>query len=118
MALSRSTASRFTGLRAWWLQRLSAVYMLLFLVFLLVSMAVHLPQAAVSWRDWVARPVIAVAFLIFIAALLIHMWIGLRDVLLDYARPAGVRNLLLASVAIGLFGMATWMLVIMLRLHG
>ena len=118
MALSRSTGSRFTGLRAWWMQRLSAVCMLLFLVFLLVSMAMHPPQAASSWRDWVARPVITVAFLIFIAALLIHMWVGLRDVLLDYARPTAVRNLILALVAVGLLGTATWMLVIMLRLHG
>lgn len=118
MALSRSTGSRFTGLRAWWVQRLSAVYMLLFLVFLLVSMAAHPPQVAASWRYWVARPVITVALLIFIAALLIHMWVGLRDVLLDYARPAGVRNLLLALVAVGLLGTAAWMLAIMFRLHG
>lgn len=118
MALSRPTGSWFTGLRAWWVQRLSAVYMLLFLMFLLVSMAVHPSQAAASWRDWVARPVITGAFLIFTAALLIHMWVGLRDVLLDYARPAGVRNLMLALVAFGLLGTAAWMLTIMLRLHG
>lgn len=121
MALSRSTGSLFTGLRAWWVQRLSAVYMLLFLIFLLVAMAVnppHPPHVAALWRDWVARPVITAAFLVFIAALLIHMWVGLRDVLLDYAKPVQVRNGLLVLVAIGLLGMAVWVLAIVLRLHG
>lgn len=124
MALSRSTGSFFTGLRAWWVQRLSAVYMLFFLIFLLVAMAVnpphppHPPHVAALWRDWVAHPVITAAFVIFIAALLIHMWVGLRDVLLDYAKPVQVRNGLLVLVAIGLLGMAVWVLAIVLRLHG
>lgn len=45
------------------------------------------------------------------------MWVGLRDVLLDYAKPTVVRNVLLALVALGLFGLGVWALVILLRLH-
>ena len=115
--MSRSARSRFSGLRAWWVQRLSAVYMLIFVVSLLVWLAVHPPQSADSWRHWVARPVVTLAFLVFFTALLAHTWVGLRDVLLDYARPAGVRNLLLAFVALGLLAMALWVLTIVLRLH-
>jgi hypothetical protein len=37
--------------------------------------------------------------------------------MLDYARPAGLRNSLLAFVALGLLGMALWVLRIVLRLH-
>ena len=108
---------RFTGLKAWWVQRVSAVYMLLFVLFLLYSFALHPMHAHPQWRGWVARPAISAAFLIFFAALLAHMWVGLRDVLLDYARPAGLRHLLLVVVAAGLFGLAVWLLVILLQLH-
>jgi succinate dehydrogenase / fumarate reductase membrane anchor subunit len=45
------------------------------------------------------------------------MWVGLRDVLLDYARPAARRHVLLAAVAFVLFGLGIWLLWILLRLH-
>jgi succinate dehydrogenase / fumarate reductase membrane anchor subunit len=109
--------SRFTGLRAWWVQRVSAVCMLVFLVFVLASSAVHPLAGHVQWRDWVARPGVTLAFLLFFAALLSHLWVGLRDVLLDYAKPAGVRNGLLTLVAVGLLGLGVWVLVILLRLQ-
>ena len=109
--------SRFAGLRAWWVQRVSAVCMLVFLVFVLASFAVHPLAGHVQWRDWFARPGVSLAFLLFFAALLSHLWVGLRDVLLDYAKPAGVRNALLTLVAFGLFGLGVWVLVILLRLQ-
>ena len=114
---SHRSCSRFTGLRAWWVQRASAVGMLAFLIFVLVSMAVHPLAGYAQWRAWVAHPGIALAFLLFFAALLSHMWVGLRDVLLDYAKPAGVRNALLVLVALGLCGLGAWVLVILLHLH-
>ncbi|MEP6558508.1 MAG: succinate dehydrogenase, hydrophobic membrane anchor protein [Burkholderiales bacterium] len=109
--------SRFTGLRAWWVQRASAVYMLAFLVFVLVSIAVRPLIGYAQWRAWVAHPSITLAFALFLAALLSHMWVGLRDVLLDYAKPAGVRNALLVLLAVGLLGLGAWVLVVLLRLH-
>ncbi len=104
-------------MRAWWVQRASAVGMLAFLVFVLVSMAVHPLAGHAQWRAWVAHPGVTLAFLLFFAALLSHVWVGLRDVLLDYAKPAVVRNALLALVAFGLFGLGIWVLAILLRLH-
>ena len=109
---------RFTGLKAWWVQRVSAVYMLLFVLFLLYSFALHPLQAFPQWHAWVARPGTSVAFLVFFAALLGHMWVGLRDVLLDYARPTSLCRVLLAAVAFGLLGLGLWLLWILLRLQG
>ena len=109
--------SRHTGLRAWWVQRASAAGMLVFLLCLLVSMAVHPLSGHLQWQAWVARPGITLAFLFFFAALLSHLWVGLRDVLLDYAKPAGLRNALLWFVAIGLLGLGVWVLAILLGLH-
>mgnify|MGYP000399453179 CR=1 FL=1 len=91
--------------------------MLVFLVLVLVSMAVHPLAGHAQWRAWVAHPGITLAFGLFFAALLSHLWVGLRDVLLDYAKPAGVRNALLALVALGLLGLGVWVLVMLVRLQ-
>ena len=99
-------STQFTGLKAWWVQRASAVYMLLFVLFLLYSFALQPLRAFAQWHAWMARPVTSVAFLVFFAALLGHMWVGLRDVLLDYAKPPALQRLLLATVGGGLFAIA------------
>jgi succinate dehydrogenase / fumarate reductase, membrane anchor subunit len=109
---------RFTGLKAWWVQRVSALYMLLFVVFLLCSFALQPLRTFSQWHAWLARSSTSVAFLVFFTALLGHMWVGLRDVLLDYAKPANLRRSLLAAVALGLLGMGAWVLSILLRLQG
>jgi len=109
---------RFTGLRAWQVQRVSAIYMLLFLLFVLGSLGLHAPDDYGQWKAWVARPALSVALLLFFATLLGHMWVGLRDVLLDYARPPGVRHVLLAAVALSLLGLGIWLVWIVLRLQG
>ena len=108
--------TRFTGVNAWWVQRVSAVYMLLFLLFLLGAFWLDPLHSYPQWRAWVARPAMAIAAGVFFIALLSHMWVGLRDVLLDYAKPAGLRGVLLALVAASLCGLAAWALLILLRL--
>lgn len=110
-----TTRSGPTGLPAWLVQRASAVYMLLFVVFLLVFFGLYPLHSYAEWKNWVARPAITLALGLFFAALLAHMWVGLRDVLLDYARPAGLRQALLWLVALGLCACAasaTWLLVL------
>jgi succinate dehydrogenase / fumarate reductase membrane anchor subunit len=108
----------FTGLAAWWVQRASAVCLLLFLLFAIGTFSSAPVHSYPQWRAWVARPGVTIAILALVVALLPHMWVGLRDVLLDYARPAGLRWLLLGMLVGGLFGMALWVVLILARLHG
>ena len=108
----------FTGLAAWWVQRASAVCLLLFLLFAIGSFSLAPVHSYPQWRAWVARPGVTIAILAFFVALLPHMWVGLRDVLLDYARPAGLRRLLLGVLIAGLLGTALWVVLILARLRG
>jgi succinate dehydrogenase / fumarate reductase membrane anchor subunit len=108
---------RLTGLKAWWVQRVSAVYLLLFVLFLLLFLRLRPMRTFSEWHAWVAGPGTSIAFVVFFAALLGHMWVGLRDVLLDYAKPATLRRSLLAAVALSLLGLGIWMLWILLRVH-
>lgn len=106
--------SPFTGLAAWWVQRASAVYMLAVVVFQLGAFALRPVHAYAQWRDWVGRPGITIALVTLFAALLSHLWVGMRDVLLDYAKPAALQCLLLVAVGAGLLALAVmvlWILV-------
>jgi succinate dehydrogenase hydrophobic membrane anchor protein len=66
-----------TGLRAWLVQRASAVYMLFFLIFMLGHFLFAPFSSYLSWRNWVLSPAVSVAFSIFFAALLSHVWVGI-----------------------------------------
>ncbi|VTU45834.1 Succinate dehydrogenase hydrophobic membrane anchor subunit (plasmid) [Variovorax sp. SRS16] len=107
---------RATGLAAWWVQRASAVYMLLFILFLLCSLLLHPRHSYGEWRGWVVdRYGMTPAILAFFAALLAHMWVGLCDVLIDYARPASLRLFLLCLVGAALLSILVWVIWIFLR---
>jgi succinate dehydrogenase / fumarate reductase membrane anchor subunit len=109
--------SRLTGLRAWSVQRVNALCLLLFVFFVLLFLCFDPIRGYSQWKASLARPEATGALLAFVAALIAHMWVGLRDVLLDYARPAGLRGGLLLVVALGLFGLGAWMLFIVAKLH-
>ncbi|MBI5041666.1 MAG: succinate dehydrogenase, hydrophobic membrane anchor protein [Gammaproteobacteria bacterium] len=98
------------GLRAWVLQRFSAVYLLLFLVYL----GVHFSRVPVAdftqWHAWFAAPLVNLATGLFILSLLIHAWVGIRDVIMDYVTHTGVRVALFAAVMLTLAGCGLWSL--------
>ncbi|MGZ5130792.1 MAG: succinate dehydrogenase, hydrophobic membrane anchor protein [Caldimonas sp.] len=107
---------RFTGLAAWWVQRASAIYMLGFAIFLLATFAFNPVHDYAQWHHWVRQPGIAISLATFFAALLSHMWVGLRDVLLDYAKPPALQRVLLAAVGAGLLAIAGSVLWILISL--
>ena len=91
--------------------------MLIFVVFVLGAFIWHPLHSYTQWKASVGHPAMTIAVFLFFVAFLSHLWVGLRDVLLDYARPAGLRRALLGLVAAGLVGMAGWVSWIFLRLH-
>ncbi len=97
-----------TGTRAWLVQRVSAVYMLLFITFLLIHFLVDPTTAYLAWHDWVPSGGVSIAACVFSLALLAHAWVGVRDVVMDYVHPIAVRVLVLAFVSIGLLGIGAW----------
>ena len=111
----RSTAS---GLGAWLVQRVTAIYMLLFVLFVLGSLSLDPKHSYTQWSAWVGRPAMTVAVFVFFGSLLAHMGVGLRDVLFDYARPAGLRRCLLGALVAVLLGLAGWVLWILFRAQG
>jgi succinate dehydrogenase / fumarate reductase, membrane anchor subunit len=107
-----------TGLRAWLLQRASAVYMLAFIVFLLAHFLLDPPRSYAAWHGWMSAPGVSIAACVFFAALLAHAWVGLRDVLMDYVHPAALRVCALALLGFGLSATGAWVLRILFASPG
>ncbi len=67
-----------------------------------------------TWRELLAQPVIAVAVALFFSSLLIHAWIGMRDVLIDYMPIMGLRLIILLGIAVFLIAMGIWVAFILM----
>jgi succinate dehydrogenase / fumarate reductase membrane anchor subunit len=103
-----------TGLRAWLVQRVSAVYMLLFIVYVLAHFAVEPPRSHLERRGWILSPGVSIVSFVFFAALLAHAWVGIRDVIMDYVKRRAIRVFMLALLTGGLLAMGGWMARILL----
>ncbi len=97
-----------SGLKAWVLQRATAIYIGLFACYLLLALLFAAPENYAQWRDWFADPVMGIATLVFIVSILLHAWVGVRDVLIDYIKPTALRVGLLSLVALGLVACGLW----------
>ena len=78
-----------SGLKAWLVQRVTALYLAIFLAYLLGHFALNAPADHAALLAWVNRPLVAGGLLLFVPVLLAHAWVGIRDVLIDYVHPLG-----------------------------
>ena len=108
----------FSGLPAWLVQRFSAVFMLVFVVFVLMHFWFEPPHSYADWRAWALSPRVSIATAIFFAALLAHAWVGLRDVTLDYVSPRLARVATLSLIAVLLLATAAWVIQMLFLAHG
>jgi len=99
---------RAAGFRAWLWQRVTAAYMALFLVFFAFAALLKQPATYGEWKAWLGDGRWATALGLFFAALLLHSWVGVRDVLIDYVRPLPLRLTLLGLVGLGLVAVGVW----------
>jgi succinate dehydrogenase / fumarate reductase, membrane anchor subunit len=99
-----------SGLRAWVFQRVTAIFLLLYFPFLILSMALSPPAHHAAWVAWLSQPLVGMGFLIFVGALLLHCWVGVRDAIIDYVHPTAIRVTALTLLALGLMGCGLWAL--------
>jgi succinate dehydrogenase / fumarate reductase membrane anchor subunit len=111
--------SRHThGLRSWLLQRLSGVYLAVYLVYAVASAVHHGSYSYAEWHAWLVHPVMSIATAGFILAMLAHGWVGMRDVILDYVHVLSVRFMLLTLVGLMLVACGLWALRVLLLAAG
>lgn len=97
-----------SGLRAWSLQRLTAIYLGIYLVVFFAMLIVSAPANHVDWTAWLAGPLSSLATMLLVLSLLLHAWIGVRDVLIDYVKPIAIKATLLSFILLYLVGCGLW----------
>lgn len=102
------SAPGLQGLRPWIIQRISAVYIVLFILYFSVSLFMIAPLSAQGWVNWVATPLNNISLGLFFIALLWHTWVGIRDVILDYVFNVVARMFVLTLVSSVLVGSGFW----------
>ena len=105
------------GLRDWLAQRVTALLMAVFTVIVLLQ--VLFTRGAIGYDQWAgifsAQWMKVLTFTV-IVALLYHVWVGMRDIWMDYIKPVGLRLALQVFTIVWLTGCAGWAIQVLWRL--
>jgi succinate dehydrogenase / fumarate reductase membrane anchor subunit len=105
------------GTRDWLSQRVTAGLMAIFTVLVLGQLLLSRgPIGYDKWAGIFAAQWMKVLTFSVIAGLLYHVWVGMRDVLMDYVKPVGMRLVLQIFVIVWLTGCAGWAIQVLWRL--
>lgn len=102
------SAPGLQGLRPWIIQRITAVYIAVYVLYFSTALYQMAPMTAPVWTNWVASPINNISLGLCLIAVLWHAWIGIRDFILDYIHNVVVRMLILTLVASVLIGSGFW----------
>ena len=89
--MKRVVVGAHYGLRDWLAQRITAVVMAVYSVILVVLLLSGGPVDYAAWKTLFAQGWMRVATLLFAVSVAWHMWVGVRDILMDYVKPDGMR---------------------------
>jgi len=103
------------GLKGWLAQRVTALVMIVYTVIFLVALGRGTVSYA-SWKALFAQEWMRFATLLFVASVLIHAWVGVRNVWMDYIKHTGLRLALQIVTILWLVGCAGWAMQILWRL--
>jgi succinate dehydrogenase / fumarate reductase membrane anchor subunit len=96
------------GLGDWLLQRLTAVVMAGYTLFVLACLVVGRPSSYPDLKLMFGDGFIRIFTMLFFVALLYHAWVGMRDILMDYVKAPGPRLALEAGVGVVLVIYLIW----------
>jgi succinate dehydrogenase / fumarate reductase membrane anchor subunit len=106
--VKREVVGAHYGLRDWLAQRITAVIMLVYSAVILSAIA-GLPRMDYwQWRVLWQSSIVKYATVLFIASLLFHAWIGMRNIFMDYIKDPGLRLTLYVLTIGALLLYAVW----------
>jgi len=103
------------GLRDWLAQRVTAAIMALYTLVVGAVLLKNSPFTYTAWKELFAQGWMRVATLLFAASLAWHAWVGVRDILMDYVKPDGLRLALQVFTLLLIAGYVGWAIQILWR---
>jgi succinate dehydrogenase / fumarate reductase, membrane anchor subunit len=104
------------GFRDWLSQRVTAALMALFTLAVIAQVLMPGAMGYDKWAGMFSRQWMKVLTLVVIVALLVHVWVGMRDIWMDYVKPVAARLVLQVFTLVWLVGCAGWAIQVLWRL--
>ena len=95
-------------LRDWLSQRVTAIVITLYTALFLGIVLWNGGLDYAAWQALFGDNVFRVVTFLFMVALFVHAWVGVRNILMDYAKPTSVRLTLQIVVVCVLIAYAGW----------
>ena len=112
-AMSKDPVGAHYGWRDWLAQRVTAVIMVLFSVVIIGYFMLKGSIGYGEWKELFRSQLLRILALLFFLSVYYHAWIGIKDVLMDYIKPAGLRLTLHTAVLLFLLACSFWTVTIL-----
>jgi succinate dehydrogenase / fumarate reductase membrane anchor subunit len=112
----RTVVGAHYGLRDWLAQRVTAIIMAVFTVAVIVQVMLPGEMGYDKWAGMFSRQWMRVLTFVVIVSLLLHAWVGMRDIWMDYVKAVPARLTLQVLTIVWLVGCAGWAIQVLWRL--
>jgi succinate dehydrogenase / fumarate reductase membrane anchor subunit len=106
--VNRIVTGAHFGLRDWLVQRVTAVVMAVYAVVVVVYLLMQPSFGYDTWAELFSGNVMRTFSLLFLLSLFYLAWIGVRDIVMDYIKPASIRLLIHVLVILALVLYTIW----------
>jgi succinate dehydrogenase / fumarate reductase membrane anchor subunit len=108
MVTAKIAVGAHYGLRDWLSQRITAVVITLYTLLVIGIVLWNGGLDYATWRKVFDSGVFRVLTFLFLVSVYYHAWVGVRNILMDYVKPTGVRLFLQALVICALVAYTGW----------
>ena len=113
--VNRIVTGAHYGMRDWLAQRITAVIMAVYTLIIGFVLMFGTPITYGVWRELFSHGWMRVATLVFAVSLGWHAWVGVRDILMDYIKPTGLRLALEILTILLIAGYIGWTIQVLWR---
>jgi succinate dehydrogenase / fumarate reductase membrane anchor subunit len=106
--VNRIVTGAHYGLRDWLAQRVTAVVMAVYSLVVVVYLLMQPYFGYDTWSELFSGNIMRTFTLLFLLGLFYHAWIGARDIVMDYVKPASVRLSIHVLVILALVLYVIW----------
>ena len=97
-----------SGLSDWLIQRVSAIILMLYTIFMVGYLLLTPDIDYLTWRGLFDQTWMRIFSLLAFLSLAAHAWIGLWTVVTDYIKPTGMRFAIQIAIILAIFIFLVW----------
>ena len=106
--VNRVVVGAHYGLRDWLIQRITAVVMAVYIISLTGYLLLQPHINYVVWAELFSGQVMRSLTMLFMLSVFYHAWVGIRDIVMDYVKPASLRLVIQVLVILLLLLYVIW----------